>query len=351
MSIHEISLALEDSMADISMQRLLRLADESWVFINETEAHAILMKHGVAFLDHLSAFYDAWPDHDQMQLPTKQVFTTPGLAGDFRVMPSAINSLRLKFVKVIGTNEEQRSIMDKICVGKAMLIDYYDNHVYALFDVCVLSSFRTAAIACLAMRRSGLKPRTVGLIGAGRIGFYTAFILHRWCGLSAASIHDPDPGNRDRFASLCAHYLPGLTIQWQPLDALCRESEAVFLATTSKVPLCDRSNSEGIAFLASVGADADNLSEIDASLLETHRLVTDSQQSMGLGDMNRWGSAGLLHDGMVTELKDFSAATHPKDKNVLFISTGVAVQDALVCKFVYDLSVGIEKCPTIGIQS
>lgn len=324
------------SAAETAIQELLRLGDEEWVYINELQAHGILMDSSTAFMAQLSDFYDTWPHHDEIQLPTKQVFENPALAGDFRVMPCVIKPMKLKLVKIIGTNEEQRTIKDKICVGKAMLIDHYDNHVYAVFDVCALSSFRTAAIACLALQRSGLSPQAVGLVGCGRIGFYTAHILHRRYGLEFLSVCDPDPVNYGRFTELCSHYVPGLRIQYKTQDNLCRDSDALFLATTSENSLCDSSNSRHISFISSVGADANNLSEIDMSLIKTHRLVTDSLQSIALGDMHRWHSAGKIYLEMVTELKDFTTATHPQDKKILFISTGVAVQDALVCKFIYD---------------
>ena len=323
-------------LVEPSIQQLLRLVDEEWVYINELQAHSILVDHSLAFMDQIFSFYDEFP-HTEIQLPIKQVFESPALTGDFRVMPCVIDTLQIKCVKIIGTNEEQRTIKDKICVGKALLIDYYDNHVYALFDVCALSSFRTAAIACLALRRSGIEPISVGVIGAGRIGFYTALILHRWYGINTITFCDSDPSNRDRFAALCRQTLPKLIIREQPLEIICRESEAVFLATTAQNPLCTSANSANIKFISSVGADADNLSEIDVSLTSSHRLLTDSMQSMCLGDMKRWYADGMLDISRVTELKDFKAQAMVVAEKILFISTGVAVQDALVCKFIYDV--------------
>ena len=323
-------------MTDAQIKTLLRLHDEPCLYITEIDAHRVLMRHSGAFMDRLTRFYLDWGSRpDDVELPVKQVFTTAGIAGDFRVMPCTIETHALKAVKVIGTNEEQRTIRDKICVGKAMLIDPYDNHVFALFDVCALSSFRTAAIACLAYRATGRRAQRVGLAGAGRIGFYTAHLLHSVFGLERLDVCDPDDSQYERLQALCAHELPALQLERRSLDALCTQSDALFLSTTSAASLCNKDNSGRAPFIASVGADADNLSEIDASLLDTHRLITDSRQSLCLGDMHRWHAEGLIDPAQVTELSAFIHEPVQFAARYLFISTGVAVQDALVCQFIY----------------
>ena len=214
-------------------------------------------------------------------------------------------------------------------------MDPYDHHVFALFDVCALSSFRTAAIACAAYRASGQQATMIGLAGAGRIGFYTAYLLHTIFGVARLGVCDPDHSQYARLLALCDHYLPGLRLERLPLEVLCERSQALFLSTTSTVSLCDKGNSARLQFIASVGADADNLSEIDASLLESHRLITDARQSICLGDMRRWQADGLIDENQLTELKTFVHEPPDATARLLFISTGVAVQDALVCQFVY----------------
>ncbi|MDZ7750204.1 MAG: hypothetical protein U5S82_00765 [Gammaproteobacteria bacterium] len=323
--------------AQAQIKELLRLADEPWVYIDEMQAHGAVMAGCERFMDRLLAFYRAWGDATvAVDLPPKQVFRQAGVRGDFRVMPCVLGDDGLKIVKVIGTNEEERQVRDKICVGKSLLVDPYDNHVYAVLDVCALSSFRTAAVSVLALRLCGAGGDPVGLVGMGRIGFYTACILHRWLGVDRILAADPDPRRRADFSALCAHYLPALAVEMLPLAAVTAASNALFLATTSEEPLVGADNGAHLGFVASVGADADNLSEVDATLLGSHRVVADSRDSMRLGDMRRWADAGLLKPGAVAELRDLAAAGPPTAPQWLFISTGIAVQDALVNRFVYE---------------
>jgi len=324
---------------NLEPEKLLRLSNEPYIHIHEVEIHNILIDNCCEFMDELAQFYQHGPAEKEgtttMQLPVKQVFSQVGYAGDFRIMPCVIDSLQLKMVKIIGTNEEQSRIKDKICVGKAALIDYRDNYIYALFDVCALSSFRTAAIACLAFSLAEKNADTITVAGCGRIGFYTATILHRWFHINSLRIHDPDRKNLQRFHALCAIYLPELELCCIEEPDAVTETTAIFLSTNGPTPICNANNSKEISFISSVGADADNLSELDSDLLETHRLVTDSIQSMCLGDMQRWEQSGQLQRAMVTELKD--ALQQPEDsEKMLFISTGVALQDALACRFIYD---------------
>jgi ornithine cyclodeaminase/alanine dehydrogenase-like protein (mu-crystallin family) len=319
------------------IKQLLRLADEPCVYIGEMQAHDVMMDGCCEFMDLLRDFYVAWgSDAIDVTLPLKQVYVDDEVKGDFRLMPCIMKQSALKFVKVIGTNEEELTVKDKICVGKSLLIDYYDNHVYAILDVCALSSFRTAAVSVLAFNFSGPQPEGVGIVGLGRIGFYTAYILHHWLGVNSFVVSDTEERSCDNFTSLTEQYLPNVSFELLPTDEAIAVSRALFVATTSDRSLVHSANGAHLQFISSVGADADNLSELDESLLDTHDVLTDSTQSMCLGDMKRWLQNGTLNSDDVTELKTVVRERDTSRGKVLFISTGIAVQDVLVNRFVYE---------------
>jgi ornithine cyclodeaminase/alanine dehydrogenase-like protein (mu-crystallin family) len=64
------------------------------------------------------------------------------------------------------------------------------------------------------------------------------------------------------------------------LATMCQQSQAVFLATTSSTPVVDVRLGGGIPFISSVGADADNLSELAPDLLPGRLLVSESAQNI-----------------------------------------------------------------------
>jgi len=72
------------------------------------------------------------------------------------------------------------------------LIDTHDNFIYAMFDVCSLSSFRTAAISVLSYNLTTYKnQKNVGVFGVGRIGFYTTYILNKYLRINEFFCYDP----------------------------------------------------------------------------------------------------------------------------------------------------------------
>ena len=322
---------------DIEIESLLRIKEEPCVYINELQAHKTLITGCEEFMELLLNFYRTWANVGvDIDLPKKQVYAKQGIKGDLRLMPCFMHDEKLKFVKVVGTNEEERTIKDKICVGKSFLVDYFDNYIYAIFDACVLSSFRTAAISALAFCLSTSSLSKIGLVGTGRIGFYTAYILYRWLGFCSFMVMDANEHHRMDFEALCRHYMPESEIHVREMDEVISTSEALFLSTTSTDPLLSAVNAKSLRFISSVGADADNLSELDSSLLATHRLLTDSMDSCCLGDMKRWINENMLSRSEVTDLRTVAgeeAFEHPRN---MFVSTGIAVQDLFVCRFVYE---------------
>ncbi len=325
---------------DPTVESLLRLNEEPCVYYNESQIHQILMNHSNDFMNILKSFYGAWNKNEKIVfLPKKQVFTDIALKGDLRVMPCIINDFEgrlIKAVKIIGTNEEERIIKDKICVGKALLVNPTDNFVEAIFDVCALSSFRTAAISILAFKYLADPDKSkIGIIGAGRIGFYTAFILHHWLGIKKLMVADPNKNRIDNFKRALSPWFAE-QIQESPLEKLCVSCDTLFTTTNSTLPILSADNAGEVNFISSVGADADNLSELDSSLIKNRQIVTDSRQGTHYGDLKRWLNAKLITEREVIELREIIGQARKRNTHKLFISTGIAVQDALICNFLLE---------------
>jgi len=81
------------------------------------------------------------------------LFSDPGDAGDFRVMPCVVRrgGRVRKTIKVVGTNLAQQVVPGQITVGKALALHPVENFVTDLFEACLLSSARTGACAALAL--------------------------------------------------------------------------------------------------------------------------------------------------------------------------------------------------------
>jgi ornithine cyclodeaminase/alanine dehydrogenase-like protein (mu-crystallin family) len=243
----------------------------------------------------------------------------------------------IKAVKVIGSNIEQRKVKDKISVGKALLLHPQDNFVQAVFDVGSLSSFRTAAISVLAYKYlSGKGSRRTGIIGAGRVGFYTALILHKWLGMRKIYLSDANAKQLSNFLKGTALSLPKLKVTAGTLSELSRGSDALFLTTNTRMPILSDENAGSVKFISSIGADSNTQSELEASILKGRRTFTDSKSGLRFGDLKHWLGKGLIHEGEITELRDVNGAQTTIKTKSLFVSTGIAVHDALACQFLFD---------------
>ena len=321
------------------IKELLRLEDEEYIHFNEVQIHDVLVENTSEFMEYLKQFYHQWEKNSTLvELPKKQIFESAYAHGDFRVMPCIINAdYRIKSVKIIGTNEENSIIKDKICVGKSFLIHPYDNYIYAMFDVCVLSSFRTAAISVLAyalLKHSA--EAKIGIIGSGRIGFYTTLILHKWLGIDRFHINDISEKNKMHFLTLAEKYMPNATMHFINTKQMGTTCNSVFVATDSSTSILNKENAQNITFISSVGADANNLSEIDADLIDGRSIVTDSHHSMMIGDLKTWEKENIITKDTVVELPTLLHHTMELEEKILFISTGIATQDALISQFIYD---------------
>jgi ornithine cyclodeaminase/alanine dehydrogenase-like protein (mu-crystallin family) len=346
------TLGLDSATAASGLGResaILRLPLEPCVHYPEMTVHREIMNGLCAFMDALEGFYLAWSREDvAVTQPRKEMFSRPDAGGDWRVMPCAVEGGWPFFggagsatdaVKIIGTNEEQRVVRDKISVGKALLLHPTDHHVEAIFDVAALSSFRTAAISVLAYKYGGYRGDALpGIIGAGRIGYYTAALLRQWMRLPRLLIHDADETRSRTFVEAVGDRFGG-DPQSVNLAELCRDGAALFLATTSSQPVIDGRLGRNARFISSVGADADNLSELAPDVLDGRLLVSESAQNIALGDLRRWHAAGLIgpeHIRTLAAVIGDAVAGAPVAMPVVFVSTGTAVQDALVCRFLHD---------------
>jgi ornithine cyclodeaminase/alanine dehydrogenase-like protein (mu-crystallin family) len=206
-----------------------------------------------------------------------------------------------------------------------------------MFDVCALSSFRTAAISVLAYHLVNVtRSSSIGIIGTGRIGFYTALILNKWLNVNHFYCNDISQTNKENFLKLAEKYMTGVQINFISIDLMETVCDSVFLATDSTKAILHANNAKNIKFISSVGADADNLSELDASLINGRVIVVDSHHSMMLGDLKVWEEKNIVNCANVFELSTLMGKKIDSAQNILFVSTGIATQDALISQFIYD---------------
>lgn len=267
----------------------------------------------------------------RVEAPPKQVFEAPD-GGDFRVMPCVTTrgSERFATVKIVGTNRAQRIVPGQITVGSVCVLHPREHFITHRFDACVFSSARTGLLAALGTQLLADRRDAVLVIGAGRVGYYSARYLAEVPGVRAIAIADADPAR----ARLCAQALTGagLAVDVSACPKVPDEAPVAVLATTAHAPLWCLDDAAAPVLAVSVGADARGQHELCPAW---HRaeLYTDGPDSLLTGDLAAWAQAGLEFATPRVLTDAVAAPPGPARRARALISTGTALWDNLVCAY------------------
>jgi len=315
---------------------VLRVSNEPYSYFTESQIHAALIDQPQQYLTHLRNCLESIAGETaRLNLPAKKIFTDIDTDGDFRVMPCVIEypDRTVKTVKLVGTNTLQQLIPDQITVGKAFMINEKENFISHIFEGCLLSSARTGACAALAAERLGKDSHKLVIVGAGRVGYYSALYISTLLPVNEILIHDLDEQRAKECAEQIGVQLPGCTVSPSTSmpEAAC---DILVLATTSRTSIYQRGSTPA-KLVISLGADTDNQHEVDQYWSTRAELYVDTLDSQRYGDLRQWLSTGLIASSDLTDLftlirEDvYKAPERPR----LFISTGTALFDNMTMDY------------------
>lgn len=302
-----------------------RLWDEATVHRCLTADPAGYLAFARQYLDDLAA------GRAQLQMPPKQVLDDPD-GGDFRLMPCVVRGPRgtLKTVKIIGTNRAQRRLPGQITVGELLVLDAAEQFVTDRFEACLLSSARTGLVAALALAALAPRARHIAIVGAGRVGYYTAIYCAAVLPLARIDLIDTDPAR----ARVTAHALGDAGLPCRAVPAADPDCDAWLLATTSEQVFCAPPPDSSRVVL-SLGADAAGQRELSDTWAGKAALWVDSADALNYGDLRAWCARGLIADAPPPDLLALLTQPPPAAAGELrlFISTGCALYDNLTAAY------------------
>jgi ornithine cyclodeaminase/alanine dehydrogenase-like protein (mu-crystallin family) len=205
------------SVNEDPFDEVLRVRSEPYRYWTEIEVHRALTRDAQGYFGFvLDALSELACGRATMELPAKQLFTDPGDAGDFRVMPCVVRrgGAAMKTVKLVGTNRLQRVVPGQITVGKALVLHPEENFITHILEACLLSSARTGLGAALAMHLLAGTTDSVAVIGSGRVGYYAAYFAATACKphlRSSSPARPPRPPAARRLRSPGFRVLPDAT--------------------------------------------------------------------------------------------------------------------------------------------
>jgi ornithine cyclodeaminase/alanine dehydrogenase-like protein (mu-crystallin family) len=227
--------------------------------------------------------------------------------------------------------------------GVILLCDGGDGAVLSILDSTEITKGRTAGASALAAKHLAREDAaTLGVCGCGSQAGPHALALAQVRSFKRCFAWDIDPEKAKRFAT---HWSPALPF---PVEATLsareatRDSDVIVTCTTAATPFLAEGDVSAGAFIAAVGADSPQKSEIMPMLMAKARVVTDSlDQCLVMGDLHHAVRAGAMSAGDVhAELADVVVGARPgrsaPDEIIIFDSTGTAIQDAASAAIAYE---------------
>jgi len=225
--------------------------------------------------------------------------------------------------------------------GVILLCDAEAGAVLAIMDSIEITLRRTAAATALAAKhlaRGGAE--TLAIVGCGAQARAQVEALRDVLPLKRGFAFDVDPVRARAFALEIAGALP---FELAPsLRAATLAADVIVTCTTSRTPFLDVGDVSPGAFVAAVGADNSEKSEIAPALMAKAAVVADVlAQCLVMGDLHQAVKAGAMTgEGVRAELGDLVVGAKRgrlhADEIVIFDSTGTAIQDVASAAVVYE---------------
>jgi len=227
--------------------------------------------------------------------------------------------------------------------GAIILSDAANGCLLAIMDSIEVTLRRTAAASALAAHHLARKhAATLTICGAGEQGRAQLEALAGQLTLTHVFVWDISRPAAERFAKDMAPKT-GLTIESvENLAPATRRSDVIVTCTTARAPFLDVDHVRPGAFIAAVGADSHDKSELSPALMARGRVVVDvPEQCLAIGDLHHAVEAGAMNAADVhATLAEVVTGRRPgrvaEDDITIFDSTGTATQDVAAAVRIFE---------------
>jgi alanine dehydrogenase len=202
---------------------------------------------------------------------------------------------------------------------------------------------RTAAATAVAAKYLARKNSSIATIcGCGEQGHAQLRALLLVLPLAKIYAFDLDQNASERFAGELSDELKVDIEAAHTLPSAIRRSAVVVTCTTARQFFVHKADVASGTFIAAVGADDAHKQEIDPALMASGKVVADGlEQVCAIGDTHHAIAKHLMSkEDVYAELSEIVAGKKPGRTHdaeiIVFDSTGVAIEDAVVAAAVYE---------------
>lgn len=312
------------------MQTLLLTAEEVKGLFNMGDALSLVEG---AFFEYGSG---------QTQMPPKVYLDFAGNSGDLRVMPAYIPSRQAAGVKIVSVNPENPKKGIVTVIATIVLNDPDTGFPLAIMDGTCITNMRTGAGGGVAAKfLSRVDSKVLGLVGAGRQARAQLQAIKLVRDIQEVKVWSQDTALALDLASEFAGD-PTIEIEVVPSVDFACDADIICTTTPSREPIVRREWIAPGTHINAIGADAAGKEELDPDILPGAAVICDAwEQASHSGEINIPVSRRLFRRAdLRAELGQVvTGATKGRlsDSEItIFDSTGLAIQDLAVARYVYD---------------
>lgn len=299
---------------------------------------------------------------NRAEMPPKLYIFYQKYNGDLRAMPSYLEGLDISAVKVVNVHPNNKAKFDLPTVmATVVLIDPRNGAPIAIMGGTCITDMRTGAAGGVAARYLARKDsRILGLVGAGaQAKTQLIALLSLYGRLEEVRVWSRTKETREGFiASMkqtCSQNISRMVPVEHVEDAV-RGADIVTTTTPSRTPIVMNDWISAGTHINCIGADAPGKQELDPKILKRAKIVVDDmEQASHSGEINVPMSQGILKTTdiwseigeIVAKLKQGRSGP---DEITVFVSTGLAIQDAVTANIAYKKALAHHTGQTMEIQ-
>lgn len=282
------------------------------------------------------------------QMPPKMYLFYQKYDGDLRTMPSYVEDIDVSAVKIVNVHpQNQKNFGMRTVMAVLVLINPHTGQPLAFMDATYITDMRTGGASAVASKYLARpSPKVLGIIGAGNQARTQMLALMTFYGhFDEVKIYDIYP---EKTKAVVREFRRKYKEQvWRirgakSAEETVRGSDILVTCTSARAPIVmDEWVKEGM-HVNCIGADAPGKQEMDPKILKrAHLVIDDWEQACHSGEINVPLSKGeLSKEDVNAEIGEIVAGLKPgrqsDDQITVFCSTGLAIQDCLTAKIVYD---------------
>lgn len=228
--------------------------------------------------------------------------------------------------------------------GAVAVFNADNGTLLALMDSIEITIIRTGAATGVASKYLSKKAsETITIYGCGNQGLISYHAIASIRDLKTVYLYDTNQAKAERLHNHLKSIHKDINVTFvADVKSAVKESDVVVTCTTSKTPIIDLQDVKPGTFIAAVGCDSEEKSEIHPRLIAASKIVSDfTEQAAAFGDLHHAIEEGLVTKSDVyAELGEIIAGQKKGRENddeiIVFDSTGTALQDVAAASIVYE---------------